>query len=44
MVYNQGYEQLPANWYRMPTDYNLVNFNEDLLYFASLYPELLRYV
>lgn len=44
MVYTQGYERLPENWYRMPTDYDLGPFNEDILYFASLYPELLRYV
>ncbi|RAO64887.1 uncharacterized protein BHQ10_000899 [Talaromyces amestolkiae] len=42
LQYNYGYERIPENWYRRPTDFGLVDLNLDLLNFATQYPELLN--
>ncbi|GAM43054.1 hypothetical protein TCE0_044r17560 [Talaromyces pinophilus] len=42
LQYNYGYERIPENWYRRPTDFGLVDLNLDLLNFAAQYPELLN--
>lgn len=42
LQYNYGYERIPENWYRRPTDFGLVDLNLDLLNFAVQYPELLK--
>jgi hypothetical protein len=41
MAYTVGHEQIPANNYRRPSDYNLVDYNLDILSLALKYPELL---
>lgn len=40
MEYKRGYEQIPANWYKTPVDYGLVQLNLDLVSWISKYPEL----
>ncbi|OBT43962.1 hypothetical protein VE00_04628 [Pseudogymnoascus sp. WSF 3629] len=39
-TYNQGWERIPENWYRIPVDYTLVQLNLDILYFVAKHPEL----
>lgn len=43
LTYKKGYEQIPANWYRRPTDYTLVNLNLDIVSLITQYPSLGRY-
>jgi hypothetical protein len=40
LVYRKGHEQIPANWYRRPVDYGLVELNLDLVAWFLKYPEL----
>jgi hypothetical protein len=40
MVYKEGQERIPANWYRIPVDYGLASLNLDLLAWAAKYPRL----
>lgn len=40
MVYKEGHEQIPANFYRRPLDYSLVEFNLDVVALILKYPEL----
>lgn len=40
MVYNEGWERIPENWYRIGTDYGLVDLNLDLIDWVTKYPEL----
>jgi len=40
LQYNRGWERIPENWYRTPSDYGLLNLNVDLLDWISKYPEL----
>ncbi len=42
LVYNKGHERIPENWYRLPVDYTLVQFNLDLINWMTQYPELGR--
>lgn len=42
LTYNEGWERIPDNWYPTPSDYMLTDFNVDLLYLVSQYPELAR--
>lgn len=42
LQYNYGYERIPENWYRRPTDFGLIDLNLDILNFAVQYPELLK--
>ncbi|KAH8678266.1 Chloroperoxidase [Xylariales sp. PMI_506] len=41
LVYKKGWEQIPANWYRSPTDYGLVETIVDILAMGAKYPKLL---
>ncbi|KAI0444671.1 Chloroperoxidase [Xylaria telfairii] len=41
LVYQEGHEQIPANWYRRSVDYGLVDYNIDLVAWALKYPALL---
>ncbi|KAI4717666.1 Cloroperoxidase [Aureobasidium sp. EXF-10727] len=40
LVYRKGHEQIPANWYRRPIDYGLVELNLDLVAWFLKYPVL----
>lgn len=40
LKYNRGWERMPANWYRMRGDYNLVDLNLDLLTWVAKHPEI----
>ncbi|KEQ98114.1 hypothetical protein AUEXF2481DRAFT_2094 [Aureobasidium subglaciale EXF-2481] len=40
LVYRKGHEQIPANWYRLPMDYGLVELNMDLVEWFMKYPVL----
>jgi hypothetical protein len=40
LVYRKGHEQIPANWYRRPMDYGLVELNMDLVAWFLKYPVL----
>ncbi|KAK9769583.1 hypothetical protein AB5N19_11760 [Seiridium cardinale] len=40
LVYKEGWEQIPENWYRTSVDYGLVNLNVDLLAWFAEYPVL----
>lgn len=40
LEYKRGWERIPQNWYKIPVDYSLVNFNVDLVEWISKYPEL----
>lgn len=40
LVYNKGCEQIPANWYRIATDYGLSDVMVDLKDWISKYPRL----
>jgi hypothetical protein len=42
LVYQKGWERIPENWYRIPVDYGLLQFNLDLLDWVAQYPELAR--
>ncbi|KAI1812849.1 Chloroperoxidase [Poronia punctata] len=41
LVYKEGHEQIPENWYRLAIDYGLVNYNLDLIPLVLKHPELL---
>ncbi|RDW60684.1 hypothetical protein BP6252_12067 [Coleophoma cylindrospora] len=41
LTYIYGHESIPANWYRKPVDYGLVDLNVDVINFGTQYPELL---
>lgn len=41
MSYIYGHESIPANWYRKPVDYSLVDLVADVISFGTQYPELL---
>ncbi|KAI0389929.1 Chloroperoxidase [Xylariaceae sp. FL0594] len=41
LVYNEGHERIPENWYRIAADYGLVNYNLDLVPLLLKHPELL---
>ncbi|GAB1523151.1 hypothetical protein RhiTH_006281 [Rhizoctonia solani] len=41
LTYQQGYERIPTNWYRRPTNYALSDFRNDLLSAALEHPEFL---
>ncbi|OBT55576.1 hypothetical protein VE04_04091 [Pseudogymnoascus sp. 24MN13] len=41
-TYNQGWERIPENWYRIPVDYTLVQLNLDILYFVAKHTVLGR--
>lgn len=43
LQYNYGYERIPENWYRRPTDFSLLDLNADVLGFIAQYPELAKY-
>jgi len=38
--YRKGWERIPKNWYRVPSDYSLAQLNIDIVEFVSKYPEL----
>ncbi|KAI1342939.1 Chloroperoxidase [Xylariaceae sp. FL0016] len=40
MVYKEGHEQIPANWYRISADYGLLSLNLDLVDWVAKYPKL----
>ncbi|KEQ75153.1 Cloroperoxidase [Aureobasidium namibiae CBS 147.97] len=40
LCYKKGHEQIPANWYRRPIDYGLVQLNLDLVAWFLKYPVL----
>lgn len=40
LEYHRGYERIPADWYKTPVDYGLVQLNLDLVSWLSKYPEL----
>jgi hypothetical protein len=40
LVYRKGHEQIPANWYRRPIDYGLVELNIDLAAWFIKHPIL----
>lgn len=40
LVYRKGHEQIPANWYRRPIDYGLIELNLDLVAWFLKYPIL----
>ncbi len=40
LVYNEGWERIPENWYRAPVDYGLVALNLDLINWITKYPVL----
>lgn len=42
LQYTYGWERIPENWYRRPTDFSLADLNLDLLSFMTQYPELAR--
>lgn len=41
LVYNEGHERIPENWYRLAADYGFVNYNLDLVALVVKHPELL---
>ncbi|KAI1328540.1 oxidase [Xylariaceae sp. FL0255] len=41
LVYREGWEQIPANWYRLGVDYGLVDLNLDIVEWVLKYPNLL---
>lgn len=40
LVYKEGWEQIPNNWYRISADYGLANVNVDLITWVSAHPVL----
>lgn len=40
LEYREGWEQIPANWYKTPVDYNLATLNADLLQLLARQPDL----
>lgn len=40
LVYKKGWERIPENWYRVSTDYGLVELNTDLVNWVAKYPSL----
>jgi hypothetical protein len=40
LVYKEGWEQIPENWYRTAVDYSLVSLNLDLVDWIMQYPVL----
>lgn len=40
LVYKQGQERIPDNWYRIPVDYGLVGLNADLVAWVLQHPVL----
>ncbi|KAF1943015.1 Cloroperoxidase [Clathrospora elynae] len=38
LAYRRGHEQIPANWYRIPQDYTLVQLNLDLVKWYLTHP------
>lgn len=40
LVYKEGHERIPENWYRIGADYGLVGLNKDLVEWISKYPRL----
>ncbi|KAI0533778.1 Chloroperoxidase [Xylaria digitata] len=40
-VYREGHERIPENWYRLPVDYSLIDYNLDLVAWAVKHPILL---
>ena len=44
LTYREGWERIPENWYKRPTDWGILNMNADLLEWTIKYPSLARYV
>lgn len=40
LVYKEGWEQIPSNWYRISVDYGLVGLNLDLVNWVTQHPSL----
>lgn len=40
LVYKEGWEQIPENWYRISVDYGLVSLNLDLVAWLTAHPVL----
>ena len=40
LVYNRGWERIPENWYRIHSDYTLVDLNIDLVQWLEKHPRL----
>ncbi|KAL4810251.1 hypothetical protein BDV18DRAFT_166679 [Aspergillus unguis] len=40
LVYRKGWERLPGNWYRRPTDWGLLDLNVDVLDWTMKHPSL----
>ncbi|KAH9904751.1 oxidase [Xylariomycetidae sp. FL2044] len=40
LVYKEGHEQIPANWYRIAVDYGLVDLNLDMVSWMLQHPKL----
>ncbi|CAJ2499721.1 Uu.00g025740.m01.CDS01 [Anthostomella pinea] len=40
LVYKEGWEQIPENWFRLQVDYGLVDLNMDLVTWLTKYPVL----
>lgn len=40
MTYNEGWEQIPQNWFRVPVDYGIVQLNVDLVDWIVAHPQL----
>ncbi|KAJ5825340.1 hypothetical protein N7474_002478 [Penicillium riverlandense] len=40
LVYREGWERIPMNWYKTPMDYGLLELNSDIVKWALKYPEL----
>ncbi|KAJ2970509.1 heme-thiolate peroxidase [Xylaria curta] len=41
LIYKEGHERIPENWYRRAADYSLVEYNLDLVAWALKHPVLL---
>ncbi|CAE6341243.1 unnamed protein product [Rhizoctonia solani] len=41
LTYRRGYERIPDNWYRRPTDYTLVHYSLDIVNAGLKHPEFL---
>ncbi|KAL4792210.1 hypothetical protein BDV19DRAFT_400698 [Aspergillus venezuelensis] len=40
LTYREGWERIPENWYKKPTDWGILNMNADLLEWTMKYPSL----
>ncbi|KAL4931458.1 peroxidase family protein [Aspergillus undulatus] len=40
LTYREGWERIPENWYKTPTDWGVLNLNADVLNWALKYPSL----